>query len=199
MRLERNDGASAGSRATTLRLCLLAGLAAMGAGTAASSQTPAPSQVPRSYGWRAASFGCGRRRRRVLQGDPLRGAPRRRPAVATAPTGGAVDGRAAGRGIRSGLHAGAVRPAPSPRCASGAGLVRGLPVPERLAPRERHDRGEAARDGLDSRGRIHGRLGRLAQHVGRPVRQAGRCARQRQLPPGALRLLRVPRIQPRAP
>ncbi len=43
MRVERDDRASAGSRATTLLLCLLA---AMGAGTAASSQTPAPSQTP---------------------------------------------------------------------------------------------------------------------------------------------------------
>ena len=46
MRVERNDRASAGSRATTLLLCLLAGLAAMGAATAASPQTPAPVQTP---------------------------------------------------------------------------------------------------------------------------------------------------------
>ncbi len=43
MRVERNDRASAGSRVTTLLSCLLA---AMGAGPAASSQTPAPSQAP---------------------------------------------------------------------------------------------------------------------------------------------------------
>jgi len=43
MRVERNDRASTSSRVTTLFLCLLA---AMGAGTAASSQTPAPSQTP---------------------------------------------------------------------------------------------------------------------------------------------------------
>src|SRR5512143_4096437 len=43
MREERNDRASTGSRVTTLLLCLLA---AMGAGPAASSQTPAPSQTP---------------------------------------------------------------------------------------------------------------------------------------------------------
>lgn len=46
MRVERKDGASAGSRVTTLLPCLLAGLVAMGAGTAASSQTAAPSQAP---------------------------------------------------------------------------------------------------------------------------------------------------------
>src|SRR5512140_3213944 len=43
MRAERDDRASAGSRVTTLLVCWLA---AMGAGTAASSQTPAPSQTP---------------------------------------------------------------------------------------------------------------------------------------------------------
>lgn len=43
MRAER--GESQGARMTTLLLCSLAGLAAMGAGTAAYSQTPAPSQA----------------------------------------------------------------------------------------------------------------------------------------------------------
>ena len=43
MRAQRNDRASAGSRVTTLLLCLLA---TMGAGPAATSQTPAPSQTP---------------------------------------------------------------------------------------------------------------------------------------------------------
>src|SRR5512134_3550783 len=46
MRAERNDRASAGSRMTTLLLCSLAGLAAMGAGAAASSQAPALSPTP---------------------------------------------------------------------------------------------------------------------------------------------------------
>ena len=46
MSVERNDRASAGSRATTLLLCLLAGLAAMGAATVASPQPPAPVQTP---------------------------------------------------------------------------------------------------------------------------------------------------------
>src|SRR4249920_1668578 len=44
MRAERGE-ARACSRMTTLLLCSLAGLAAMGAGTAASSQTPAPLQA----------------------------------------------------------------------------------------------------------------------------------------------------------
>ena len=43
MRVARNDRATAGSRATTLLLC---SLAAMGAGTVASPQTPAPVQTP---------------------------------------------------------------------------------------------------------------------------------------------------------
>ena len=46
MSVERNDRAGAGSRATTLLSCLLAGLAAMGAATVASPQTPAPVQTP---------------------------------------------------------------------------------------------------------------------------------------------------------
>jgi len=45
MRVERDDGAGAGSRGTTLFLCSLAGLAAMGAATA-SRQAPAPKQAP---------------------------------------------------------------------------------------------------------------------------------------------------------
>jgi para-nitrobenzyl esterase len=43
MRVERNDSSSASSRVTTILLC---SLAAMGAGTAAFSQPPAPSQTP---------------------------------------------------------------------------------------------------------------------------------------------------------
>jgi len=43
MRAQRNDRASVGSRVTTLLLCLVA---ATGAGPAATSQTPAPSQTP---------------------------------------------------------------------------------------------------------------------------------------------------------
>ena len=58
---------------------------------------------------RTAGGGC--RRGRFLQGHTLRRAPRGRPAVAAAPASGAVDRRAPGRGIRSGLHAGTVRPA----------------------------------------------------------------------------------------
>ena len=143
--------------------------------------------------------GRGRRRRRVLQRHPFRGAPCGRPAVATAPAGGAVDRRAPGGGVRGELHAGTFRPAPGAWCTSGAGAVGGLPVPERLAPRERRARGEAARDGLDLRGRVRGRLERLAQHVGDPVRQAGRCPGRCQLPPGALRLLRLPRVEPERP
>src|SRR5215212_9876475 len=46
MRAERVDGAMAGSKATSLVLCSLAGLWAVGAGAAASSQAAAPSPTP---------------------------------------------------------------------------------------------------------------------------------------------------------
>ena len=148
--------------------------------------------APRRAGgdWRAARR--GRRRSRLLQRHPLRRAPRGRLAVASAPAGGAVDGRAPGSGIRGGLHAGTVRPT-AIGCGRGArcsGSLRGLPLPERLAPR-RPDRPQSARDGLDLWGRVHGRLQFLAQHVGRRVRQAGRRPRRHELPCGALRLLRA--------
>ena len=68
------------------------------------------SACSREGGWRRIAR-RGRRRSRLLQGHPLRGASRRRPAVAAAPAGGAVDGRAPGRGVRGELHAGTVRPA----------------------------------------------------------------------------------------
>ena len=46
MRAERGDRAGAGSKATSLFLCSLAGLWAMGAGAPASSQGAAPSPTP---------------------------------------------------------------------------------------------------------------------------------------------------------
>ena len=71
----------------------------------------------REGGYRRAAR-RGRRRSRLLQGHPLRGASCRRPAVAAAAAGGAVDGRAPGRGIRGELHAGTIR-----RAASGRGCA----------------------------------------------------------------------------
>ena len=162
MRVALSDRAKASSRVTLL-LCSLVGLWAIGlgarrivAGGRAFADGPARAGGERRPARR------GRRRSRVLQRHPLRGAARRRPAVAAAPAGGEVDWRTPGRGVRGGLHAGTVRPAPGRRRARAAGALGRLPVPERLAPRERHASGEAARDGLDLRGRIRGRLGCLA-------------------------------------
>ena len=109
-----------------------------------------------------------------------------------------VDGRAAGDGIRGGLHAGPLRSATGrgARCADASDAVGGLPVPERLASR-RSGRAQSARDGLDLRRRVHGRLECVAQHVGRRVRQAGRRPCRHELPRGALRLLRVPGVEQR--
>ena len=60
------------------------------------------------------------------------------------------------------------RPLPPPPagCARRSGSVGGLPVPERVAS-GRSGRPQSARDGLDLRGRVHGRLELVAQHVGR--------------------------------
>ena len=90
-----------------------------------------------SCGWRLASCKAWS----LTESSPSKASPSRRPrwrlAVASTPAGAAVDGRAPGSGIRGGLHAGTVRPA-----AIGGGRragcpcpLRGLSLPERLAPR----------------------------------------------------------------
>ena len=118
----------------------LAALAmAMGVGAAALSQSPPPVVKIDS----GELQGVSDRRRRLLQGHPLRGASCRRPAVAAAPAGSQVDGRAPGRGIRRGLHAGTVRLRPRPRLPGAPAppdAVGRLPVPERLAPRRSRPR-----------------------------------------------------------
>ena len=196
MRVERNDRARAGSRVTTLLLVLAGGA---GGGDRCRHRR-AFADAPGRAGGERRTAGGGRRRRRVLQGHPLRGAPRGRPAVAAAPAGGAVDGRAPGRGVRGGLHAGTVRPAPGRQ-------VR----PRRRLPSEdclflNVWRPASATPGAKlpvmvwiHGGGFMGGSGSSPDHVGGPVRQAGRRPRQPQLPPGALRLLRVPRVEPRAP
>ena len=80
------------------------------------------SACSRQSGYRRIT-GRGRRRSCLVQGHSLRGASRRRPAVAASPAGGTVDRRAASRGVRRELHAGTIR-TPSPRrCARAAGSV----------------------------------------------------------------------------
>ena len=159
MRAER-DEVGAGSRRAALLWRLLAGMAAIGADTSAFSQTTPPEQtgpVVRVDGGElqgvvddgVASF------KGIPFAAPPAGELRWRPPQPAAKW----TGRAPGRGLRVGLHAGTFRAAPGPGCASCASSLGGLPVPERLAPRERHGHGEAARDGLDSRGRVRGRLG----------------------------------------
>ena len=106
-------------------------------------------------------------------------------------TAGAVERRARRRRLRARLHAGAVSERRrSARHASG----RGLPVPERLGPGER-SRKEAAGDGLDPRRRLRQRrqLTRRLRRLG--LREARGRARQHELPPRPLRLLRPPGAQ----
>ena len=85
-----------------------------------------------------------------------------------------------GAGARAGAPAAAAqsalaalrsRTAP-PRLRPPLGSVGGLPVSERLAS-GRSGRPQSARDGLDLRRRIHGRLELVAQHVGRPFAKQG--------------------------
>ena len=201
MRVERDDRASAGSRVTTLLLCSLAGLAAMGAGTAASSQTPAPSQTPPVVRVDSGELqGVVDDGVASYKGIPFAAPPvgdlRWRPPQPAAPWTGVRQAAEFGADCMQGRFG----PPPAARCASGAGAVGRLSVPERLAPRERHARGEAARDGLDLRGRIHGR-----QSSSLPITSGTQFAKQgvvlvsRQLPRGALRVLRLPRVEPRAP
>ena len=87
---------------------------------------------------------------------------------------------------------------PRPQVRQRPGSLGRLLVPERLAP-GRRGRPQAARDGVDPRRRVRRRLRRVAGCGGRPVRQAGRRPCHHQLPPGALRLLRLPRVERRAP
>ena len=213
MRAERCEKARANSRVTKAAFWALIGLAtSMSLGTVGTFAVGS-GRASR----RRRTAGRRRRRSRLLQGHPLRGASRGRPAVAPAAAGGEVDGRAPGSGIRSGLHAGTVRAASgcARRCASGSGhyararsptacsrarrsgSVGGLPVSERLAS-GRSGRPQSARDGLDLWRRVHGRLERVAQHVGRRVRQAGRRPCRHELPRGALRLFRVSGVEQRA-
>ena len=159
MRVERNDRASAGSRVTTLLLCSLAGLAAMGAGTAAFSQTPAPSQTPPVVRVESGELqGVVDDGVASFKGIPFAAPPvgdlRWRPPQPAAPWTGVRQAAEFGADCMQGRFG----PPPAPGAPPARAAVGGLPVPERLAPRERHVRGEAARDGLDSRGRIHGRL-----------------------------------------
>ena len=198
MRAERGDGSRAASRVTRLLLCSLAALAAaMGVGTVAHSQTPPHVRVESGELQGVVADGVA-----SFKGIPFAAPPvgdlRWRPPQPAARWTGVRQAAEFGADCMQGRFGPPPRLRP-PGAPPRAGAVGRLPVPERLAPRERRARGEAARDGLDLRGRVHGRLERLAQHVGRPVRQAGRRPRQRQLPRGALRLLRVPRVEPRAP
>ena len=82
------------------------------------------------------------------------------------------------------------------RCARRSGAVGGLPVLERLAS-GRSGRAQSARDGLDLRRRVHGRLELVAQHVGRRVRQAGRRPCRHELSCRTLRFLRVSCVEQR--
>jgi len=149
----------------------------------------------RTGGERRTSRGS-RRWSRILQGDPLRGPTRWRPAVATTPASGAVDWRAPSRGLRGGLHAKTIRAAPGSRRAPGAGPVRRLPLPKRLASCRRHAHGGNPCHGLDSRRCVRVRQRCLPDDVGGQVRQARRRPRHLQLPPRPLRLLRLPRVEP---
>ena len=75
-------------------------------------------------------------------------------------------------GVRGELHAGPLRPAP----AAGAPATRArgrLPVPEHLAPGERHGGREAAGDGVDPRRRVRGRVGCLSGEGGGPFARQG--------------------------
>ena len=135
MRAQRRDRATAGSKATSLFLCSLAGLWAVGAGAAASSQAAAPSPTPP-----VVRVDTGE-----LQGVVDDGVVSFKGIPFAAPPVGELRWRppqpaARWTGVRQAAEFGAdcmqgrFGP-PPPQGARGSGSVGGLPVPERLAPR----------------------------------------------------------------
>ena len=179
-----------------LLLCSLAGLAALGVSTAAQLQTAPLVRVDSGELQGVVDDGVA-----SFKGIPFAAPPvgdlRWRPPQPAAPWTGVRQAAEFGADCMQGRFG----PPPAARCARGRrAAVGGLPVPERLAPRERHASGEAAGDGLDLWRRVRGRHRLPARSPsGDAVRQAGRRPRHRQLPRGALRLLRLPRVEPRAP
>ena len=136
----------------------------MGAGTAASSQTPAPSQTPPVVRVESGELqGVVDDGVASFKGIPFAAPPvgdlRWRPPQPAAPWTGVRQAADFGADCMQGRFG----PPPAAGAPAPPAPLGRLPVPERLAPRERHARGEAARDGLDSRGRVHGRLGFLAR------------------------------------
>jgi hypothetical protein len=97
MRAERNDRATRASTGTKILPCSLVPLAASGVGTAVLSQTPS---LVRVEGGELQAWS-------LTESNPSKASLSQHSPLATCggapPAGGAVDGRAPGRGIRAGL------------------------------------------------------------------------------------------------
>ena len=200
MRVERNDRASAGSRVTTLLLCLLAGLAAMGAGTAASSQTPAPSQTPPVVRVESGELqGVVDDGVASFKGIPFAAPPvgdlRWRPPQPAAPWTGVRQAAEFGADCMQGRFGPPPAPgAPPARVPSEDCLFLNVWRPASATPGAK----------LPVMVWIHGGgfmggTGASPNTSGAQFAKQGVVLVSRQLPPGALRLLRVPRVEPRAP
>ena len=194
MRAERGNSARTASRVTRLLLCSLAGLAAMGVGTAASCRRP------RSCGWRAAN--C--KGWWTTESRPSKASPSRRPPWANC--GG-------GRPSRRRRGPACARPRNSGRTACRDGSARPRPQVRPPAPAPSEDclflnvwRPASATPGakLPVMVWIHGGgfvfgSGAFPMTSGVQFAKQGVVLVSLQLPPRALRLLRLPRVEPRAP
>ena len=111
--------------------------------------------------------------------------------AAPAPTFARVEGRARCEQVRRGLCADGIHSGHTDDV-DVADLIGRLPVSQCVAPRERRARSKAARDVLDLRRRVHGRIERDAPHIGDALRSTGRHPGRCQLSRRAVGILRLP-------
>ena len=210
MRIERGNRIRMTSSVTGLLVCSLAGLAAMGVGSA--QQTPPVVRVDSGQLQGVVDDGVASYKGVPFAAPPV-GELRWRPPQPLAPWTGvrqATEFAADCMQGRFGPPPGARGPA-----AAGAPPAAGAPAavgpPPGPAPSEdclylnvRRPANAAPAARLPVMvwiygGGFHGRLELLAQHLGSPVRKTGRRHGGCQLPRGAFRVLRLPRVEPRAP